>query len=351
MDVLADSLDDVMNILYFLAEGEQQVLPVYRPARKRVENERPQKKWTTKEVDDLLLPVDPKTLYGEFESIARGGFGEVFMAHRQSRDGDAVAIKALESRGNNHHTLAEIETLRKLSHPCIVTFHEAYIFDDMIYVVMDFCDGGTLTSLTREVDLNLLEVAHFARQVCEGLGYLHSKKLIHRDLKSENILLNLNGHIHIADFGLIADVQSPKSLHHYRMVGTPYFMAPELIRQQRYGLSVDIWGLGCIVYELFAALPPRHGRGRTLAMWETVHYGGTSIPAEQKLDDRDVHYIGHMNSFLDFCFQLEPTFRPSAREMLSHPFLNLDLPGKSLDEKMEIVFLGASLRESGLLFM
>jgi len=247
---------------------------------------------------------------------------------------------------DTYHIVKEIEAMRDCKHVHIVNFEECYLFKGTISVVMEYCDGGTLKDLCSEVYLNEYEISHFCRQILEGLQYLHLKrKKIHRDIKSDNILLNLNGDVRIADMGLIE--QAEEKTRRFSMVGTSYWMAPEIIAQQHYGLSVDIWALGCVCFELCTGDPPYHDLGSLKAMFYTATRGAPQLPI---MVDREV-FSPLVHHFLDWCFQFNPQLRPMATELLKHPFLNQEklLNLKSLQSKLELVFIGSSLRMNGLL--
>jgi len=244
-----------------------------------------------------------------------------------------------------YHILKEIAVLKDCKHENIVNFEECFLFEGTISVVMEYCDGGTLRDLCSEVIISESEIAHFCRQILEGLEYLHLKlNRIHRDIKSDNVLLNLSGDIKIADLGLVEQVDDKSKK--LSMVGTSYWMAPEIIAQQHYGMSVDIWALGCVGYELCTGEPPYHDYGSLKAMFYTSTKGAPQLPHNPKRQ-----YSNLVTEFLDCCFQFNTQLRPSATKLLNHPFIVTTEPLnlKVLQNKLELVFIGSSLKMNGLL--
>lgn len=138
----------------------------------------------------------------------------------------------------------------------IVKHKETYFYDNSIFMLVDYMDWGSLTAViqdSRQLPVSIM--AYIIREILKGLLHLHSKKQIHRDLKSDNILVNLKGEVKIADFGFAAQLTADKDSRH-SVVGTPAWMAPELIRKMPYNEKVDIWSLGIIIYEMLEKEPP-----------------------------------------------------------------------------------------------
>jgi len=141
--------------------------------------------------------------------------------------------------------------------------------------------------------------------------------------------------------------QAEEKTRRFSMVGTSYWMAPEIIAQQHYGMTVDIWALGCVCFELCTGEPPYHDMGSLKGMYYTATKGAPQLPpmVDREIFSKEVHY------FLDWCFQFNPQLRPTSTELLKHPFLNQEklLNMKALQSKLELVFIGSSLRMNGLL--
>ena len=303
---------------------------------------------SVEELEKIVRRENPKLLFSHLTSIGQGGFGEVFTGE-SVHDGKKVALKVMNGSMNadflQKHT-NEIEAMRRLNHPNIVSFEDVFFWDNQFWLVMEYCDGGTLENLYQEVYLSESEIAHFIRQICLGLHYLHMQQLAHLDIKAENILLNLNGATKIGDFGLVREVSADRdSLT--SMVGTSYWMAPEVIQRKPYGQKVDIYALGCVCLELAEGKPPRHEMGSLRAMFLAATVGP---PAFQTNPDHGHPWSEKMIDFLKQTLHMDPKRRPTAAQLLEHPFLlSRTVSLKELRKKLELVFIGASLRANGLL--
>lgn len=181
-----------------------------------------------------------------------------------------VAIKQmnLEKQPKQDLIINEILVMRESAHPNIVNFKDSYLWQGDLWVVMEYMEGGSLTDVVTAHCMSEAQIASVSREVCEGLRHLHSKGVIHRDIKSDNILLSLNGDVklstspllwpslylppppltieEIADFGFCARIADPATAKRTTMVGTPYWMAPEVVLRKEYGPNVDIWSLGIL---------------------------------------------------------------------------------------------------------
>lgn len=184
------------------------------------------------------------------------------------RTGTQVAIKILPLDGDIRSTLdAEISTMRDCNSDNVVQFHTSYVINKNMWIVMEYCMGGALSDIIEATGLCLSEdqISQVCHGVLNGLNYIHSKNRIHRDIKSGNILLNSLGSVKLAgmsmglilDFGVsgqLADALSKRNT----VTGTPYWMAPEVIQEEGYGVLADIWSLGITCIELAEGLPPYH---------------------------------------------------------------------------------------------
>lgn len=303
---------------------------------------------SVEELEKIVRRENPKLLFSHLTSIGQGGFGEVFTGESVS-DGKKVALKVMGGSMNadflQKHT-NEIEAMRRLNHPNIVSFEDVFFWENQFWLGMEYCDGGTLENLYQEVYLSESEIAHFIRQICLGLHYLHMQQLAHLDIKAENILLNLNGATKIGDFGLVREVSSDRDTL-TSMVGTSYWMAPEVIQRKPYGQKVDIWALGCVCLELAEGKPPRHDLGSLRAMFLSATVGP---PPFHNNPDHGHPWSEKMIDFLKQTLHMDPKHRPSASQLLEHPFLlSRTVSLKELRKKLELVFIGASLRANGLL--
>jgi fused-like protein len=196
--------------------------------------------------------------YHVIELIGEGGFGKVYRARRKGT-GLVVAMKFIVKKGKNEKELRslrqEIDILTELNHDNIVLLLDAFETQTEFVVVMEYAKGELFEVLEDDKSLPEEQVRSIAKQLVLALQYLHSKRIIHRDMKPQNILVGRNGTVKLADFGF-ARAMSYNTMVLTSIKGTPLYMAPELVQEQSYTHTADLWSLGCILYELYYGQPP-----------------------------------------------------------------------------------------------
>ena len=198
--------------------------------------------------------------YSLADEIGRGASGVVYKALNM-QTGGMVAVKKVALRGESKDQLQllqrEIDLLKLLKNPYIVEYRESFNTADTLYIVMEFVENGSLQSIVRKFgQLREPLVSIYILQVLEGLHFLHEQGVIHRDIKGANILISTGGQVKLADFGVAAKMDGRLDTHANSVVGTPYWMAPEIIQMSGFTTSADIWSLGCTVVELMTGAPP-----------------------------------------------------------------------------------------------
>ncbi|KEG10945.1 protein kinase [Trypanosoma grayi] len=196
--------------------------------------------------------------YSVVELVGEGSFGKVYKARRKGT-GHVVAMKFILKKGKNDKELlnlrSEIEIMTKLNHDNIITLFEAFETQQEFVVVMEYAQGELFEILEDDKKLPEDVVQRIAKQLVQALHYLHSNRIMHRDMKPQNILIGQNGSVKLADFGF-ARSMSYNTMVLTSIKGTPLYMAPELVQEQPYNHCADLWSLGCILYELFYGKPP-----------------------------------------------------------------------------------------------
>lgn len=263
--------------------------------------------------EDVICPEDPSKLFHIEEVIGSGASGTVFKALDTKHD-QIVAIKKmkLSQQSNKKIVLNEIRIMKEMNHPNIINFLDSYFHDGTIWISMEYVNGASLAEVieTTSNQLNEPQIAHICKKVLLGLQYLHSKNCIHRDIKSDNVLLGLNESIKLTDFGYSALLSGPE-VKRNTTVGTTYWMAPEVITEEAtYDFKVDIWSLGILCLECEEGEPPYMDMVPLRALFVIVSQGLPPFKNPQKMSKEIKHFI-------QLCTQMEPTKRPTADILLT----------------------------------
>lgn len=287
--------------------------------KENIENQSPRshKRLSSAELIDTVLQK-----YEIKERLGKGAFAEVFRATNRSTKKD-IAVKQihLNSQDNIIDLMSEINLLKALKHPNIVKYHGFVHKKDCLDIFLEYCDKGSLRDLYKSrKKINSLpvilekEIAKYIQQVLTGLEYLHQRGVVHRDIKAANILLTSEGIVKLADFGVSTKINiSTVNLKQCTVVGTPNWMAPEVISLDGVSTSSDIWSVGATIIELYTGYPPYHNLNSMAALHAIVSEEYPSIP--ETLSNLAV-------DFLMKCFQKNPDLRSSAAELSRHPWLN-----------------------------
>jgi NIMA (never in mitosis gene a)-related kinase len=194
--------------------------------------------------------------------LGKGTFGAVYQA-RRAEDKKIYAIKKVDTRrmSNKERTesVNEIRVLASISGPHVITFFEAFVDADILYIVTEFATHGDLLGYLKNAKRNgqLPEATVWALfiQMCLGVQSLHDKNILHRDLKAANVFMFSNSYLKLGDFGVSKVLKTNEQLARTQ-VGTPYYVAPEVWRNKPYNNKCDMWSLGCLLYELCTYRPP-----------------------------------------------------------------------------------------------
>ncbi|XP_066427347.1 serine/threonine-protein kinase PAK 3-like [Molothrus aeneus] len=276
-----------------------------------------------KTLRSIVSPGQPMSKYTAFEELGRGGFGAVYKALDTS-SGQQVAIKimSLEEEMSEELAANEILAMRDNRSPNIVTYLDSYLVDAELWLAMEFMDGGTLFDVLSAVYPEEGQIGAVCRECLQGLHFLHSRQVIHRDIKSNNVLVGMDGSVKLGDFGLCAQL-SPERSKRSSSVGTPSWMAPEVVRGEAYGPKVDIWSLGIMGLEMVEGEAP-YKREARLRVFELIERNGPP-----KLQNPR-HHSALLRDFLRCCLQADEDRRWSAQELLQHPFVTSGDPASSL---------------------
>ncbi|WOL06582.1 mitogen-activated protein kinase kinase kinase 1-like [Canna indica] len=247
--------------------------------------------------------------------LGSGSFGTVFEAI--SDDGFFLAVKevSLLDQGRDgkqcvNQLEQEIALLSRFQHENLIQLYGTDKDSSKLYIFLELATQGSLVSLYQRYRLQYSQVSAYTRQILEGLNYLHNQNVVHRDIKCANILVDANGSVKLADFGLAKEISRLNWAKSCK--GTVYWMAPEVVKTKPYGPSADIWSLGCTVLEMLTRHPPYPNLEWIEAFYKIGHGELPIIPNSLSEEARD---------FIKRCLKINPEDRPSAAQLLKHPFV------------------------------
>jgi len=265
---------------------------------------------------DLVSKDDPDQVFSGKKKIGEGASGTVYKA-KHNESGDTVALKYMEISGatNTMEVVVNEVAIMKSATTCsqIVKFYDAFLQGKSLIVAMELMDGGSLVDLLTVCKLNESHMAYIMRETLHALAFMHKKNIIHRDIKSDNLLCNKKGAVKLADFGFSAKLTAQKKKRQ-TVVGTPYWMAPELVRGKEYGTKVDIWSAGIMLIELVEKEPPHLNEPPLRALYLIATSGPPKLKNPSKWSE-------DLQDFLNNACNPVPGQRWSATQLLEHPWI------------------------------
>ncbi|KAM6389551.1 TRAF2 and NCK-interacting protein kinase isoform 8-T8 [Pluvialis apricaria] len=276
---------------------------------------------------DLSALRDPAGIFELVELVGNGTYGQVYKGHHV-KTGQLAAIKVMDVTGDEEEEIKqEINMLKKYSHHRnIATYYGAFIkknppgMDDQLWLVMEFCGAGSVTDLIKNTKGNTLKeewIAYICREILRGLSHLHQHKVIHRDIKGQNVLLTENAEVKLVDFGVSAQLDRTVGRRN-TFIGTPYWMAPEVIAcdenpDATYDFKSDLWSLGITAIEMAEGAPPLCDMHPMRALF--------LIPRNPAPRLKSKKWSKKFQSFIESCLVKNHSQRPTTEQLMKHPFI------------------------------
>eukprot|EP00128_Syssomonas_multiformis_P008978 Colp12_sorted_trinity150504_noHs@29465 len=282
----------------------------------------------TLRLDEQSLKKRPEEVFDLLEKLGEGSYGSVYKAmHKQT--GEIVAIKMVPVESELQDLIKEISMMQQCDSPHVVWYYGSYFKDSDLWIVMEYCGVGSVADMMRYRKKTLKEdqIAYILQGTLRGLAYMHSKKKIHRDIKAGNILLNTKGEPKLADFGVSGQLTDTINKRN-TVIGTPFWMAPEVIQEIGHDVKADIWSLGITIIEMAEGKPPYAEVHPMRAMFMIPSKPPPTLHNPEK-------WSPALNNFIARCLVKNPAERASAEELLKDPFIVGAKGGSVLTDAIE----------------
>ncbi|XP_078508043.1 serine/threonine-protein kinase 4 [Lissotriton helveticus] len=267
-----------------------------------------------KKLSEESLTKQPEEVFDVLEKLGEGSYGSVFKAiHKET--GQIVAIKQVPVESDLQEIIKEISIMQQCDSPHVVKYYGSYFKNTDLWIVMEYCGAGSVSDIVRQRNKTLTEeeIAAIFQSTLKGLEYLHFMRKIHRDIKAGNILLNTEGHAKLADFGVAGQLTDTMAKRN-TVIGTPFWMAPEVIQEIGYNCVADIWSLGITAIEMAEGKPPYS----EIHPMRAIFMIPTNPPPTFRKPEL---WSPDFKDFVTQCLVKNPEQRATATQLLQHPFV------------------------------
>ncbi|KXZ49455.1 hypothetical protein GPECTOR_21g681 [Gonium pectorale] len=262
------------------------------------------------------------------KKLGTGTYGSAYLVTLRANPNQQYVLKKVKVEGGDVSADSEVKVLRSLCHPLVLSYVDHFMYKGHLCIVTEYCDAGDLFQLlrSRKSPLSEPQLLDFFAQVLLAIQHVHSKNILHRDLKTQNIFLTSGGSIRLGDFGISRPLNGTMDLAS-TIIGTPYYMSPEVMSSMPYDFKSDMWSLGCVLYEMMSLKHAFDATDMSSLVMKILR--GEHLPIPQ----------GYSQELKDLVRQLlckNPKMRPSPDQMLKMPFLKANgLSPSQLDRELE----------------
>uniref|UniRef100_A0A7N6ARG3 non-specific serine/threonine protein kinase n=1 Tax=Anabas testudineus TaxID=64144 RepID=A0A7N6ARG3_ANATE len=276
-----------------------------------------------KKLSEDSLTKQPEEVFDVLEKLGEGSYGCVFKANYKET-GEIVAIKQVPVESDLQEIIKEISIMQQCNSPHVVRYYGSYFKNSDLWIVMEYCGAGSVSDIIRIRNKTLTEeeIATILQSTLKGLEYLHFMRKIHRDIKAGNILLNTEGQAKLADFGVAGQLTDTMAKRN-TVIGTPFWMAPEVIQEIGYNCVADIWSLGITGIEMAEGKPPY----ADIHPMRAIFMIPTNPPPTFRNPDL---WSPAFQDFVSQCLVKNPENRATATQLLQHPFIKSAKPNSIL---------------------
>lgn len=309
------------------------------------------KEYTDQTVTDSVNQLYRNIPWQRGDLIGEGVYGKVYQAMNLDT-GELIAVKSYvlsNSERNSEKELRsikhELKILKSLNHVNVIKYFQVDYDEssNVVDIVMEYVPSGAMnTLLNKYKKFSEPVIRNYTKQLLEGLHYLHSNEIIHRDLKSANILITENSTLKLTDFGCSRRFDSEVGFQSQSFKGSPYWMAPEVVTREGHSFSADIWSLGCLMIEMASGSPPWSNYSNLSKEVLKLIAKKDRLPDMPKCSQK-------LKNFISMCLQRDPYLRPNAEELLTHEFILQDSVAKCYDSirsSTNVVSLKNSITET-----